>query len=268
MKKIVSLFLLICLISLCGCSSITSSILKSQSIETLKGWSFQYNEGTSDYSLFFGLLNGQDEYISADVDVSIRIEDESGNELFKETRSVSKQDFGYYTSQVAGEQYLANIRIKAPEIAEGSSSSGTVYLTVYKDDKVLFEEVNCKALYCLPTKDIKLTVEQLPIELKVKGYDGKTESIITVEDVTYSFDNSLTSQLNITITGTKTYGTSKIGYDIISYKLYDSTGVMVDSGNVYLSSLDTGDKFRDDSITIYDALPGESYTLKLVEYSW
>lgn len=63
-------------------------------------------------------------------------------------------------------------------------------------------------------------------------------------------------------------GTSDSGYDMISYKLYDSAGYLVDSGNIYLSSLSAGDKFKDDSVVIYDITPGESYTFQLSEYSW
>lgn len=268
MKKAVSMFLMIAIVSLCGCSTITSRFLESDSIETLKGWSFQYNEGTNDYSLFFGLLNENDQFISAEVDVDIRIEDESGNELYKATKSVSKRDFGSYSSQVAGEQFLANVRIKASDILEGNSTSGTVYLRVYKENTVQFDEVNCKALYCLPTKGVSLKVDDLPVDLNVKGYDGRIESIIRVNDVSYLFDNTITPQLKITISGVKTFGDSNSVYDIVSYKLYDSSGYLIDSGNIYLNSLSSGDKFKDDSITIYDVVPGENYTIKLVEYSW
>ena len=268
MKKIVSVFLLIALVSLCGCSAITSSILEADSIETLKGWTFQYNEGTNDYSLFFGLLNEKDKFIAAEVDVDIRIEDESGNELYRATRSVSKRDFGNYSSQVSGEQFLANVRIKASDIMEGTSTSGTVYLKVYKGNIVQFDEVNCKALYCLPTKGVTLNVDNLHVDLNIKGYDGRVESVIRVDDVSYLFDNSVTPQLKITISGVKTYGGNDSIYDIISYKLYDSSGYLIASGNVYLNSLSAGDKFRDDSITVYDVIPGETYTIKFAEYSW
>lgn len=75
-------------------------------------------------------------------------------------------------------------------------------------------------------------------------------------------------QLTITITGEKKSGSSDSGYDMIGYKLYDSAGYLVDSGNIYLSSLSAGDKFKDDSVVIYDITPGESYTFQLSEYSW
>lgn len=276
------------LYSLCGCSSFTTYVVPGNTempsdadsdnveilpdadpanIKTLKGWSFQYNQGTNDYSLFFGLLDGGDEAVSANVDVDIRIVNDSGEEVYSATNSVTDNDFGYYESTATGERYLANVRIPASEIELGMSSNGTVYFTVYKGDSVRFDEVDCRALYCLPVRDIELTVENLPVELKVKGYDGGTESIIEITEVLYSFEKEYIPQLKITLIGQKTYGNSS-NYDIISYKLYDSEGYMVETGSVYLRSLDNGDKFKDDSIVVYDVTPGESYLLRLKEYSW
>lgn len=150
-----------------------------------------------------------------------------------------KSDFGYYSSKNDGEQFLANVRIKSSEIKEGTSVSGKVFLKVYKNDVVRFDEVNCTALFCLPIKDVSVVVEELPIEISVKGYDGKVESKIKIEEVSYSFDKSLMTQLKITIMETKTFGTNS-SYDIISYKLYDSNGYVADTGNIYLSSLSNG----------------------------
>lgn len=124
-------------------------------------------------------------------------------------------------------------------------------MKVYKNDVVRFDEVNCTALFCLPIKDVSVVVEELPIEISVKGYDGKVESKIKIEEVSYSFDKSLMTQLKITIMGTKTFGTNS-SYDIISYKLYDSNGYVADTGNIYLSSLSNGDKFKNEAITYYD----------------
>ena len=81
MKKCRLLFLLILLLSLCGCSMIPN-ILSESRIETLKSWSFQYNSGTDDYSLFFALCDESDKYLSADVDVDIRIIDDNDNLLY------------------------------------------------------------------------------------------------------------------------------------------------------------------------------------------
>ena len=72
-----------------------------------------------------------------------------------------------------------------------------------------------------------------------------------------------------TIAGTKTYSNENVyfrsNYDVISYKLFDSGGFVVDSGSVYLDSLSQGDKFKDESIVFYDLIPGEMYTLEFFE---
>lgn len=267
MKRMVVCIIALFMVSLCGCSFV-SELATNDNIETLKSWSFQYNEGTSDYSLFFGLCDESGKFISADVDVDIRIVNDKNEEIYKGTKSVSKDDFSYYSSKVAGEQYLANVRIAEKEIKEGKSESGTVYLTVYKDNVISFDEVNCSALNCLPISAVTLTTDPLPISINIKGYDGSVESKIEINDVSYVYEKSITPQLKITISGVKTYGTKSSSYDMISYKLYDSNGYLVDSANVYLSSLEKGDKFKDDSIVIYDITPGENYSLKITEYDW
>lgn len=267
MKKLSLFLVIVFVLQMCGCSIISGGLSNSE-VETLKGWSFQYNEGANDYSIFFGLLTRSNKYVSADVDVDVRIVNDNGVEVYNATHFVNKDDFDYYTSQAAGEEFLANLRIPASDISDGTSSSGKVYLTVYKGDYLRFDEVNCSALYCLPTKDVQLVAEGLPKEINVKGYDGSIEAKIVINDVTYVYDNDFTSILKITFSGTKTYGKTSSSYDIISYKIYDSEGFLVDSSNVYLSTLSEGDKFRDDSIIVYDVVPGETYTIKFDEYTW
>lgn len=263
------LFLLFFLM-LCGCSSSTITPYEDDNIETLKSWSFQFNEGTNDYSVFFGLLNKNNEYISADVDVDIQIVNEKDEEVYKGTKSVYKSGFDYYTSQAAGEQYLAELRIPAADITFGKSSNGTVYLTIYKNDTVRFDKVNCSALYCLPVSDVELTFDTLPLNIDVKGYDGSIEGTIQISDITYLFEKDYIPQVKITVSGVKLYAKtdSMPSYDMISYKLYDSEENVITSGNIYLDSLDQGDKFKDDSIVIYDITPGETYRLVLSECDW
>lgn len=255
MKKLILPLLILLSITLSACSNLTNG-----NVETLKGWSFQYNEETNDYSVFFALLNNADQYISASVDVDIRIEDERGTVLYSTTQSVTKDNFGYYTSQADGEQYLAEIRISEDEISAGKSTNGTVYLTVYKDDSIRFDEVNCSALYCLPVLDVNLVAEQLPVEINVNSYLG-LESTLQIEEVSFEYEKSYSPFMRITVSGTKIYGKSDSGYDIISYKVLDSDGYVVDAGKAFIYSISQGDKFRDNSIVVYDVVPGEAYTI-------
>ena len=161
MKRIFLMWGLVFALLLSGCGS------SSSRVETLKSWSFQYNEGTNDYSIFFGLADKNDKPLSADVDIDIRIVNDEGEAVYTGTKSVSSDDYSYYTSQAAGEQYLANVRIPAAEIAAGKSANGKVYFTVYKENAVQFDEVNCDALYCLPIEDVQVTFDPFPLDLKV-----------------------------------------------------------------------------------------------------
>ena len=147
----------------------------------------------------------------------------------------------------------------------GTSANGKVYITIYKDESLRFDEVNCEALYCLPIKDVQISASSLPKEVVTKGYDGKIESKIKVESVTYIYEKEFIPQLKITVSGTKTYGSSS-SYDMIKYKIYDSKKFVVEDGIFYLSSLSSGDKFKDDSIVIYDVVPGEIYSIDFFEY--
>ena len=262
MKRFFLMWGLVIALLLSGCGSSASRVA------TLKSWSFQYNEATNDYSIFFGLTDKNDKPLSADVDVDIRIVNDEDEEIYTGTKSISADDFDYYTSQAAGEQYLANVRIPAAEITAGKSANGKVYFTVYKENAVQFDEVNCDALYCLPVEDVEVAFDSFPLDLKVKDFMGGTTSVIQIQGAEYKFDKDYSPQLTITITGEKKSGSSNSGYDMISYKLYDDAGYMVNSGNIYLPSLSAGDKFKDDSVVIYDITPGESYTFQLSEYSW
>ncbi len=261
MKKAILPRLLVLSLLLTGCSS----MLGAARVETLRGWSFQYNEGTDDYSLFFGLRDCNERAVSAEVDVDIRIENDQGEVVYSATRSVTPDDFGTYTSEARGEEYLAEIRIPRRDITAGKSADGKVYLTVYKGDALRFDEVNCEPLFCLPIQDIKLEAAQLPAEIPVRDYMGEIASKIQIEDVSYVFEKEYSPVLKITVIGTKTEGNSDSIYDRVSYKLCDEEGYVVETGELFLDSLNKGDKFKDDSIVIYDIEPGKTYTITFAE---
>lgn len=288
MKNLRFVFLFLLTLTFCGCSAVPNVItipspaetetpepsptkkleaLFNQSVETLKGWSFQYNDTTDDYSIFFGLLDKKDNYISANTTVDVRIVNDNDEEVYSATLYASEDNFAYYTSQVAGTRFLANIKIPAADIAAGNASSGTVFLTVYNPDYFYFNEVNCTAFNCLPIKDLQVTFDSFPLDIDIKGYDGGTEATIQITDASYEFEKDYTPKLKITVSGEKTYGNSGYSYDDIAYKLYNSEGYLIDNGYIFLDSLSTGDKFRE-SVTIYNVTPGETYTLKFMAADW
>ena len=231
-------------------------------VEVLNNWSFQFNSGTNDYSLFFGFEDKNGNDIAADANVKIRIVNTEDEVVFEDEKAITEQDFGTYTSQAKGDNYLANLRIPKEEIMPGRALDGTVYFTVYNDKAFLFDECNCQALYNLPVKDIVFLADGLPLKIEQKAYDGSIGSVLQIESIDCETETNYLISSTITIFGQKTYsGPQDMGYDHVAYKIYDSENYMVESGTVYLNGLGEGEKFRDDSLTIYDLMPGETYTI-------
>ena len=242
--------------------------ISSHRVNTLTNWSFQYNDSTDDYSLFFALCDTKEREVAASGKVSIRIENENGQVVYEGKKAFDKSDFGTYDSKAAGEHFLADVRIGTDEMAEGSSENGTVYFTVSGSDYV-FDEVRCEA-YNLPTKEITIDVQELPQEICQKDWDGSVKEKLMITDVTYSTSSDMMAGITFSISGEKTFGSrTSLGYDMIDYQLCDGNGYVVDSGQIFIDkALGTGDKFTDDSLTIYDLIPGETYVLTFQDGAW
>ena len=100
MKRFFLMWWLVIALLLSGCG------LAASRVETLKSCSFQYNEGTNDYSLFFGLTDKNDKFLSAGVDVDIRIVNDENEEVYTGTKSVSPDDFGCIPARLPGNSIL------------------------------------------------------------------------------------------------------------------------------------------------------------------
>ncbi|MCF0138219.1 MAG: hypothetical protein HUJ66_07635 [Oscillospiraceae bacterium] len=261
MKRKLSAVILVLTLLLGGCELIGGRA------ESVTGGSFQYNEGSKDYSLFFGLCDRDGKPVSASAEVDIRIVNDCGETVYTDTREITEADFDAYTNAETGDSYLAELRIRSREIEKGSAAGGTVYFTV-RGKNFTFEECSTEAFMCLPVRAAELVTEELPLELCRKYY-GTVEAKLLVTEVSCELSDSMYSPwMRITVSGEKTYGADS-GYDIMCYELCDSSGVTVDSGRIYAGeNLRVGDSFSDDSLVIYDISPGETYTLKLSDYEW
>lgn len=262
-RALIGIILVLVLI-LSGCLLIGFTF--SDTIETLEDWSFQYNDGTKDYSLFFALCDDKGKNVASEATVDIKIVNSAEEIVFEGTKNITESDFGYYTSQNEGERFLADLRIPESEISPGKAADGTIYFTVHKDGVFLFDECNCKIWYDLPIKDFSIIAENLPTEVTVNAYDGSIQSKITINSVDCEVDAGILPTVTVVISGEKTYGSGSSMHDMFNYKLYDSEGFMVKSGTIFLNSLDVGDKFRDNSLLLADITPGEQYTLKFSNY--
>ena len=248
MKKVISIFGIIFALFFSGCT------LTKARVDTLVDWSFQYNERTNDYSLFASAAT-----------VDIRIVNDEDEVVYSGTKNVSVNDFSTYSNKVKGDRYLANIRIPESEIAAGKSSHGKVYLSVYQPNEFTFDEVNCEVLMGLPLKDIDIKFDAFPLNINSYGPFGEISSVIQIQSVEYKYLKNSTPSINITVYGEKLSGSDDMFYDIIGYKLIDSAGYTTDSGTLMLSSLQIGEKFKDTTISFYNVIPGETYTLQFFE---
>lgn len=230
-------------------------------VETLEDWSFQYEEASETYSLFFALCDSAGRNISADAQVDVRIVNGDEETVYTGSHDIHVEDFGLYTNQSEGERLLANVKIPASDISQGTSSEGTVFFTV-SGPPFAFDECSIEILDDLPLKAIDIRADQLPVELNIQDYGSASHSTIRIDEVSVIQDEYLPDQAVIVLQGEKIRGSGT--YDSFDYKLYDSDEQLVDNGIVMLSGLSEGERFEDDSLMLFDLVPGERYTLRFV----
>ena len=254
------------LFALSGCSSES----EAESVEMISDWSFQFNEGTNDYSLFFGLSDSNNVAVSADANVDIKIINSADEVVYDQTKTITPDDFNYYTSEARGDVFLADVRIPKDEVKEGKALDGTVYFKVYNEQAFEFDEYNYPVFYELPIQDFSVISETLPKEINVYDFEGSILSTLLIENMEVEIDDDMSPEAIITVTGAKIYEDSSmcVEMDSFDYQLCDSEGYAINSGTVFLNGLRSGDKFKDDSIVFYDLVPGEQYTLKFESPVW
>ena len=263
MKKMKWIVLILGVLMMTGCAKI-SDISRA---ERMHNWSFDYNEEDGDYSVFFGIEDKDEQPIAENADVNIRIENEGGEEVYSEVKSVSVEDFQYHTSHLSGEQYLAEVRIPKEDIKKSKYSNGNVYLKIRNSEGDELEEVSCSAIYCLPVLDVELEADEFPAEFDVQNMDGSIQSTLRLDRIEYSYKSGILPAINLTLYGCKIYGGRELSYDAVNYTVYDSEDQEVDSGAVYLDAMHTGDHFIKDSVMLYGIEPGNKYKIVFSEYS-
>ena len=241
------------MVALCACTPSRA--------ETLEDWSFQYEEASETYSLFFALCDSAGRNISADAQVDVRIVNGDEETVYTGSHDIHVEDFGLYTNQSEGERLLANVKIPASDIIQGTSSEGTVFFIV-SGSSFAFDECSIEILDDLPLKAIDIRADQLPVELNIQDYGSASHSTIRIDEVSVIQDEYLPDQAVIVLQGEKIRGSGT--YDSFDYKLYDSDEQLVDNGIVMLSGLSEGERFEDDSLMLFYLVPGERYTLRFV----
>lgn len=206
--------------------------------------------------------------------------------LLEENTSIECEDYYYYvvTKNTTGYEY-ENLYIYARLLSEDDTliGSGTLLIEEWEKDRNFRDyvyssqipsEVQIKMSYdveddCYETGYVTIpyTVEEkhnitvvnpLPQELYYKDYSNKKSKFeITAIDIQTESYNTV----NIYIDGEKTGGEKK-DYEYLDYRLVSESGAVVETGNVYLPRLSTGERFENAAISFYDLAPG-SYQFEL-----
>lgn len=209
-------------------------------------------------------------------------------ELLENGTQVEKDDIYYFvvTKNTTGYNYK-KLYIDARFLSEDDTliGSGTLYITEWDDD------INCRdSIYCSQeptTIQLKISYEvdnsryetsyvevpynvletfdftflnAVPCNLTYTNYSGK-ESTFEITDIrleTTSYGSAM-----IHIDGQKISG-EKQSYEYLGYRVVSASGAIVDSGNLSIPRLSTGERFENSTVNLYDLAPG-SYQFELTD---
>ena len=237
-----------------------------QTVEWISERDFFYYEDYDKFVLVFELADEDKIPMSSSGTVEIRIVNNDGLTVYEKTRTFTEDNFEEWIYDETIDKYLASIYINPSDITSSTSSEGKIYFVVYGDD-YYFDESTLNA-YDLPTKPIQVTTETLPKKVNYLSYNGSIYTTIRIDSITYEvmYDDSL----YIYFTGEKTYdcdGNRATNGCNFGWKLYDSEGYLIDSGTVFISDLQVGDKFRGEVGYAFDCIePGVSYKIVITDY--
>lgn len=220
------------------------------------------------FVLVFSFLDFNRNEISASATIDIEIENDDGETVYSKKKNITKNDFftwSYLNGAV--KKYQATIYIRDEDILPGNSDSGKILFTVYNKEYFSFSESELTIFDNLPVSDINILLPSLPFAANYYGIlEGTAMSSYNVTDISYEIDDG---NLVIYFAGEKTYdrnGNKNSSSCFIGWKLVDSDGYVIDSGNAISPEICVGEKFRNVEEHSWQTLkPGKTYRLILLE---
>lgn len=92
------------------------------------------------YVLLFGLEDGGEVKLTSPAVIDLRIENDNDEEVYKCREEISAHDYATWSNVISGSRTLASVEIDYSDITPGSSSTGTVYFTIYNPGYFSFPE--------------------------------------------------------------------------------------------------------------------------------
>lgn len=242
-------------------------------VEYISNRSIQYEESTKEFVFLFSLLDANELELRVNATVEIRIENNNGEIVYSSTKYVTPDNYGTWSNNFGKSWVAASIYIPTSEIKEGLSDSGIFYYKVYTDTNN-FDEFSLSIYDNLPEKDLtkecSLKLPSLPVVVTDNSLGNYMD--VKVTEITYSFEKSYDEkvELVIKIAGQRVDKLTGGMFDDntsyhcnIGYKILDSDGYTVKSGEFLTPQLAPEEKFKNVSETFYELDPGK-YTLVLI----
>lgn len=237
-----------------------------KSVGYISDRSVQHDDTNKYQIVFFGLQDSNQNYTSASGVATITITDNSNYTLYQKDIPFSSADFTNWTnSSRDSSRYLCGLYINDADIEGSASSSGKLTLKVTLDDGTWFEE-KVLSISDLPSLTVNIILPEIPSNYKDMRYSSYTSTVqvtkLTFETST-SYDGTATVSFEAILKLlSKTAYSNESSAVSVGYKLYDSDGIVVDSGHIYSNPIAIGESSKE-TFTIYDLNPRETYTLKL-----
>lgn len=233
----------------------------------------EYDEISQEHKLFFSLkLQDKETRVSSSGVANIKIVNEDNVEVYNQQVKFNRSNFGNWTWALSGTKYVCCIKIPDSELIKSTSKKGKLTFNVKLDDGVSFSD-STYSLFDLPLQDLKevcrIAMPATPASISDLHYSGKIQTIVEVTDVNYSVEKSSegTYRVTISFSGEKKYDMDGDNYSrtcLIGWKLYKDNNVVADSGTIYTTKLAVGEKFENETDTIY-VLETGNYRLELLD---
>lgn len=243
-------------------------------VEYISNRSIQYEETTKEFIFLFSLLDANEFELRVNATVEMRIVNDNGEVVYSSTQYVKPNNYGTWSNNFGKSWVAASIYIPISQIKDGSSDSGIFYYKVYTDT-ANFNEFSLSIYGNLPKKnlinDCSLKLPSLPVVVTDNSLGNYMD--IKVTEINYRFEEAYDGnvELVITITGQRLDKLTGSMFDDntsyhckIGYKLLDSEGYIVKSGEFWTPQLAPEEKFKNVSETFYALEPGK-YTLVLID---
>lgn len=226
-----------------------------------------YNSSTDEFRVFFDLVDANGNLTSSEGYADISIVNDNSETVYEKCIEFTEDNFTEWTNSYWDERhYMACIYIPRSDITPGTVQTGTLSLAVTcSDGEVYFEPYQIKIYNDLPISEVSITLPELPVTLKQLDYNGNFKNQMTVKAIDYTITNLMdgeaTIEFSLTVSLDKSSADSE-SYSEFTYKLYDSSDVVVDSGIVLNNPVSVGESTVS-KVYVFNLIPGENYKLVL-----